>query len=80
MTMTLLTLRTSKHEILNGTDTSENKKKQVRPLVDEIIEHKKMVKTLKLVITENRSKLQKLVRPGDDIEVSDESGMESGQE
>jgi hypothetical protein len=73
-------LRTSKHEIFNGPGTSENKKKRARPLVDEIIEYKKTVKTLKLVITDYRTQLQKAMVSGDNIEVSDESGMESGEE
>ena len=74
------TLRASKHEIFKEPDTNENKRKRIAPLLDEIKECKKMVKTLDLVIDENQEKLLKLLKRGDDIEVSDESGIDTDSE
>jgi hypothetical protein len=69
-------LRSAKHAIIDGTSSTEAKKKKVASIVDEIKQHKLTMKTLGHEITQKREKLQKILGK-DDIEVSSESGMDS---
>jgi hypothetical protein len=71
-------LRMTKNEIRSGSGSPETKKRKVKSLVDEINNHKTMVKTLSLEISQKREKLHEMLGKKD-IDVSSESGMDDSE-